>query len=234
MQRGATARTTIRVELVALLLRGCSELSPLDFVDFNATRAFHFELSIPQFRRRIAFDLIFAPTLFGNRCFSIAVDLSMINLSIKNLQPIEGAPVYHTIPCPALLTTRPIDNLPCATSRHSHASFPSHSHPVAIDGRKIVVGGAINGQVVVWDISKSLTMIDQKKRKQSVRHIGRSGVGASGDDEEIVAALPPVKPQAVSHIDMSHRRLVADLAWLPATTQVMHTPQSSGGMLTKR
>ncbi|CAM9322205.1 unnamed protein product [Laminaria digitata] len=84
----------------------------------------------------------------------------------------------------------------------------------------IVVGGAINGQVLVWDISKSLTAIDQKKRKQSVRHIGKPGLGAGGDEDEPVAALPPVQPLAVSHIDMSHRRLVADLAWLPTSTQV--------------
>lgn len=72
----------------------------------------------------------------------------------------------------------------------------------------------------MWDISKALTSIDQKKRKQSVRNIGKPGLGAGGEDEEVVTVLPPIKPQAVSHIDMSHRRLVADLAWLPTTTQV--------------
>lgn len=71
----------------------------------------------------------------------------------------------------------------------------------------------------MWDISKALASIDQKKRKQSVRHIGKPGLGV-GDDEEASSALPPVQPHAVSHIDMSHRRLVADLAWLPTTTQV--------------
>lgn len=86
---------------------------------------------------------------------------------------------------------------------------------------QIVVGGAINGQAVVWDITKSLSIIDQKKRKQSVRHIGKHGGGSgAGDDDELVASLPPIKPMAISHIDMSHRRLVADLAWLPPTTQV--------------
>lgn len=81
------------------------------------------------------------------------------------------------------------------------------------------MGGAIDGQVVMWDITKALTMIEQKKRKQSVRHIGKPGLGF-GEDEEVAAVLPPVKPCAVSHIDMSHRRLVADLVWLPTTTQV--------------
>lgn len=86
---------------------------------------------------------------------------------------------------------------------------------------QVVVGGAINGQVVMWDIAKALTAIDQKKRKQSVRHIGKPGLGFGGDDDDVSAAvLPPVKPFAVSHIDMSHRRLVADLVWLPTTTQV--------------
>ncbi|CAM9222449.1 unnamed protein product [Ectocarpus fasciculatus] len=90
-----------------------------------------------------------------------------------------------------------------------------------------VVGGAINGQVVMWDIAKALTSIDQKKRKQSVRHIGKPGLGV-GDEDEVVAALPPIAPHAVSHIDMSHRRLVADLAWLPTTTQVNSKGQLLG------
>lgn len=81
--------------------------------------------------------------------------------------------------------------------------------------------------MLVWDISKSLTAIDQKKRKQSVRHIGKPGLGAGGDDDEPVAALPPVQPLAVSHIDMSHRRLVADLAWLPTSTQVRRSNLST-------
>ncbi|CAB1102561.1 unnamed protein product [Ectocarpus sp. CCAP 1310/34] len=94
-------------------------------------------------------------------------------------------------------------------------------------GTQTVVGGAINGQVVMWDISKALTSIDQKKRKQSVRHIGKPGLGV-GDEDEVVAALPPIAPHAVSHIDMSHRRLVADLAWLPTTTQVNSKGQLLG------
>lgn len=91
------------------------------------------------------------------------------------------------------------------------------------------MGGAINGQVIMWDITKALTSIDQKKRKQSVRHIGKPGLGFGGDDDEVsAAALPPVKPCAVSHIDMSHRRLVADLVWLPTTTQVNNYDGWSG------
>ncbi|CAM9831714.1 unnamed protein product [Scytosiphon promiscuus] len=91
-----------------------------------------------------------------------------------------------------------------------------------------VVGGAINGQVVMWDIAKALTSIDQKKRKQSVRHIGKPGLGVGDEDDVAATALPPVKPHVVSHIDMSHRRLVADLAWLPTTTQVNSKGQLLG------
>lgn len=94
---------------------------------------------------------------------------------------------------------------------------------------KVVVGGAINGQVIMWHISKSLTSIDQRKRKQSVRHIGKPGLGVGGDEDEPVAVLPPVKPHTVSHIDLSHRRLVADLAWLPTSTQVRHPTKSWNG-----
>ncbi len=100
---------------------------------------------------------------------------------------------------------------------------PTPPLPPSARPTQTVVGGAINGQVVMWDISKALASIDQKKRKQSVRHIGKPGLGV-GDEEEVSAALPPVQPHAVSHIDMSHRRLVADLAWLPTTTQVTDVP----------
>lgn len=97
--------------------------------------------------------------------------------------------------------------------------LPSAAFPIS--QTQVVVGGAINGQVVMWDITKALASIDQKKRKQGVRHIGKPGLGFGGDDDEVSAAvMPPVKPCAVSHIDMSHRRLVADLVWLPTTTQV--------------
>lgn len=87
--------------------------------------------------------------------------------------------------------------------------------------QQIVVGGAINGQVLAWDITKSLSTIDQRKREKCVRHLAKhGGAGGDGDDEESVVSLPPIKPLAMSHIDMSHRRVVADLAWFPPTTQV--------------
>lgn len=110
-------------------------------------------------------------------------------------------------------------------------AFPSDPSP---HPTQIVVGGAINGQVVMWNISKALTSIDQKKRKQSVRHIGKPGLGVGGEGEEVLAVLPPVKPQAVSHIDLSHRRLVADLVWLPTTTQVNSTAASISLVCTKK
>lgn len=81
----------------------------------------------------------------------------------------------------------------------------------------------MNGQVVMWDITESLSSIDQRKRKQSVRHVGRQGAGREKENaggEEAPASMPPVRPLSISHIDMSHRRLVGDLAWLPPSTQV--------------
>lgn len=42
----------------------------------------------------------------------------------------------------------------------------------------------------------------------------------AGDEEGEDDALPPVLPKAVSQIDFSHRRMVADLAWLHPRTQI--------------
>ncbi|RHY01402.1 hypothetical protein DYB36_002923 [Aphanomyces astaci] len=79
----------------------------------------------------------------------------------------------------------------------------------------IVVAGLFNGQVCVWDISKAEGQISKKKAKTP----GTSTQDASKADEAH-KTMPPVKPMYVSYIDLSHRRPVADLQWLPPGLEI--------------
>ncbi|KDO32433.1 hypothetical protein SPRG_02909 [Saprolegnia parasitica CBS 223.65] len=72
----------------------------------------------------------------------------------------------------------------------------------------IIAGGLFNGQVCVWDISKAEAQMTKKKQK------------SSHASEETTKAIPPVKPLHTSYIDLSHRRSVADLVWLPAGMEI--------------
>ncbi|OQS00410.1 hypothetical protein ACHHYP_03618 [Achlya hypogyna] len=72
----------------------------------------------------------------------------------------------------------------------------------------IIAGGLFNGQICVWDISKAEAQMTKKKQK---------GAHAA---EETTKAVPPVKPMHTSYIDLSHRRSVADLVWLPAGLEI--------------
>ena len=67
----------------------------------------------------------------------------------------------------------------------------------------LVAGGCGTGQVALWDLSDALAQT-QKKR--------------GGDDDR--DDRPVVSPICVSSVDHSHKKGVADLFWLPATTQI--------------
>lgn len=69
----------------------------------------------------------------------------------------------------------------------------------------IVAGGTISGQVVLWDTSDFMKKKKNKKEDED----------ASFDDDNEVACLP----KYISNVDYSHKRAVADLFWLPPSTQ---------------
>ncbi|CAK4624064.1 hypothetical protein LEN26_006346 [Aphanomyces euteiches] len=79
----------------------------------------------------------------------------------------------------------------------------------------IVAAGLFNGQVCVWDISKAEGQVAKKKTKSSGHH--RT---ADSTKDEPQKAMPPVKPIYISYIDLSHRRPVADLQWLPPGLEI--------------
>jgi WD40 repeat protein len=102
----------------------------------------------------------------------------------------------------------------------------------------IIASGLFNGQICVWDISKAESHISTKTRNttttttnatlnhQSTSYHRMSSISgvASSDDSSVhgTTATPPVKPMHVSYIDLSHRRPVADLVWMPAGIEINH------------
>ncbi|GMF43162.1 unnamed protein product [Phytophthora fragariaefolia] len=96
----------------------------------------------------------------------------------------------------------------------------------------LVAAGLYNGQVIVWDFSKAEHLLSKMKTTKTSAGSGGAGNGAAagstastsgkggrGDDDSH-KQVPPVKPLYVSYIDVSHRRPVADLQWLPAGVEV--------------
>ncbi|KAL3671140.1 WD repeat-containing protein 63 [Phytophthora oleae] len=92
----------------------------------------------------------------------------------------------------------------------------------------LVAAGLYNGQVLVWDFSKAEHLLSKMKTAKPSSGSGSgSGTAATastasskGRDDDTHKQVPPVKPLYVSYIDVSHRRPVADLQWLPAGVEV--------------
>ncbi|KAJ8548486.1 hypothetical protein ON010_g11187 [Phytophthora cinnamomi] len=92
----------------------------------------------------------------------------------------------------------------------------------------LVAAGLYNGQVIVWDFSKVEHLLSKMKTTKTSSGSGGAGSGAAGGSsatsskggDDSHKQVPPVKPIYVSYIDVSHRRPVADLQWLPAGVEV--------------
>ncbi|RLN62852.1 hypothetical protein BBJ29_008618, partial [Phytophthora kernoviae] len=94
----------------------------------------------------------------------------------------------------------------------------------------LVAAGLYNGQVIVWDFSKAEHLLSKVKTTKTSSTSGGTGTTASSNtssaskggrgDNDSHKQMPPVKPLYVSYIDVSHRRPVADLQWLPAGVEV--------------
>ena len=85
----------------------------------------------------------------------------------------------------------------------------------------LVVAGAVNGQVVLWDIKAAVAALVRRQHRSSMARAGGGGSGglAAGDDDD-EGRPPPVKPCAISYLDATHKRGVADLTWLPPDSQI--------------
>ncbi|OWY95125.1 hypothetical protein PHMEG_00034954, partial [Phytophthora megakarya] len=88
--------------------------------------------------------------------------------------------------------------------------------------------GLYNGQVLVWDFSKAEHLLSKMKTTKTSSSSSSTGAStgsstsasSKGRDDDTHKQVPPVKPMYVSYIDVSHRRPVADLQWLPAGVEV--------------
>jgi hypothetical protein len=85
-----------------------------------------------------------------------------------------------------------------------------------------IAGGTITGQVVLWDIGDALAVA----AKRSGRGSGHMGSFGGDDDDDVGTVI--VSPKYVSNVDGSHKRCVADLVWLPPSTQINFRGQLVG------
>eukprot|EP01038_Epipyxis_sp_PR26KG_P004926 gene4926-6893_t len=83
----------------------------------------------------------------------------------------------------------------------------------------IIVGGCITGQVVLWDINDSMA---------SALSNAQSGNSSDSTKDEEDTSSAPIVPKFISNVDSSHKRCVADLFWLPPTTQINYRGQIVG------
>ena len=68
----------------------------------------------------------------------------------------------------------------------------------------------------MWNLDEAMAEIEKKKLEKKSERNG---------DEDDDSLQPPVLPTAMSHIDTSHKRMVADLNWLPPDCQVNYKGQ---------
>lgn len=82
----------------------------------------------------------------------------------------------------------------------------------------IIAAGSFSGQIILWDISEAEKQLERKKYKATAS--SRALKTEHLDDDDGNKKIPPIKHQAISYIDHSHRRPVSDLAWLPPGIEV--------------
>lgn len=84
----------------------------------------------------------------------------------------------------------------------------------------IVAGGCTTGQVVLWETGDAVAAALRKNSRS-----GGAAAASAAQEEEDEQASMPVAPKYVSSVDHSHKKCVADLFWLPPTTQINYRGQ---------
>ncbi|KAF0041850.1 hypothetical protein F2P81_005382 [Scophthalmus maximus] len=84
----------------------------------------------------------------------------------------------------------------------------------------IIVGGCMNGQVVLWDISAHVTYLQRPPPS------GKKDSLELDDNAENV--IPTVRPCAMSTLENSHKGRITDVKWLPATFEVHGAEGATG------
>ena len=79
----------------------------------------------------------------------------------------------------------------------------------------IVVGGCLNGQIVLWDLTEH-----QDKLKSTRKADNDNQNSSSEEGKERQVETPVIKFSVVSSIEASHRASITDLQWLPQHFEV--------------
>ncbi|KAK2835208.1 hypothetical protein Q5P01_015692 [Channa striata] len=81
----------------------------------------------------------------------------------------------------------------------------------------IIVGGCINGQVVLWDILKHVTHL------QETQPGGKKASDVFDLDANEHSKTPVIRYTAVSKLESSHKSRITDVKWLPRSYEVTKT-----------
>ncbi|XP_029489077.1 dynein axonemal intermediate chain 3 isoform X1 [Oncorhynchus nerka] len=83
----------------------------------------------------------------------------------------------------------------------------------------IIVGGCMNGQVVLWDISTHVEQL-QGTRTSGGKNIAANTNALQGFEDKRENETPVVRYCAVSGIENGHKAPITDIQWLPGTFEV--------------
>ncbi|KAG5275640.1 hypothetical protein AALO_G00122930 [Alosa alosa] len=86
----------------------------------------------------------------------------------------------------------------------------------------IIVGGCMNGQVVLWDISAHVDRL-RGTRGGGGKSMSNNTVVLQGFEDKLESETPVVRYCAVSGIDAGHKAPITDIQWLPEGFEVSRT-----------
>ncbi|XP_067452451.1 dynein axonemal intermediate chain 3 [Thunnus thynnus] len=84
----------------------------------------------------------------------------------------------------------------------------------------IIVGGCVNGQVVLWDISAHVTLLEGTQPSGKKVSVNTDTFDLDDNKEN---KTPVVRYCAVSALESSHKAPITDVRWLPQTFEVTRT-----------
>lgn len=98
-----------------------------------------------------------------------------------------------------------------------------------------IVGGCITGQVLLWEVNESINHAQRKNNRGSGNSNNTNNTNSNGIDDDFDEMftngnnanhnIVSVQPKYASSVDHSHKKAVADMFWLPPTTQINYRGQ---------
>ncbi|KAL2089545.1 hypothetical protein ACEWY4_014233 [Coilia grayii] len=87
----------------------------------------------------------------------------------------------------------------------------------------IIVGGCMNGQVVLWDISAHVDRLQGTRSGGGGKNMANDTAAYQGFESKHENETPVVRYCAVSGIDSGHKAPITDIQWLPESFEVSRT-----------